>query len=213
MISKKQNLSFISITSHRISNNGSSFKFNALYANVNGKECGLVSMGPCPLPGIGFGPSLFDEISNNKQKNQNSFKTLENIHKRNLQRTKSQFYNLKNIFENLNDDELDELTRKKEKELKELEQKDSELEFDDSKTNYNDNFMIKNSKKIDEKIASQKKKIDQKYRFNKPKLELNEDEKEKMANYTKEIKKLKNYSNHENYDDVMDNFSLYKYMK
>ena len=108
--------SFISITSRNISHNGMGIGFNAVYTNVNGVERGIASIHPL-LPSKHL---LDEEISNYKRNTQKNFNTLGNIHRRNLQRTQSQFFDIKKFLEKMkndNNDKMDKLRFQKEKEL------------------------------------------------------------------------------------------------
>lgn len=201
--------SFISITSRNISHNGMGIGFNAVYTNVNGVERGIASIHPL-LPSKHL---LDEEISNYKRNTQKNFNTLGNIHRRNLQRTQSQFFDIKKFLEKMkndNNDKMDKLRFQKEKELKELEK--SEYNYDSDRTNLNDTFMQTESRKIEQKFGKMRNKIDKKYQFTKPKLEMEEKDKERMNNYIKDIKRLNTFSNAPNFKNVVDEFKLNDYI-
>ena len=154
-------------------------------------------------------------MDNYKQKTQRAYKALENTHQKNLRRTQSQFFDIKKMLDNIKiDDNLERQIKEKEKKLKELESEDYNYDNNyeyDRETLY-DEYMKNKSRKIDKEMSLKKKEIDQKYKFQKPKLEMEENEKEEMEKYIKEIKRLKTYQNNPNFDDVMDTFSLKNYI-
>ena len=208
---RRPQFSFISITSRRICHNGIGIGINTSYMNINGVERGFASIQPI----IPFGKNLLncldDEISNYKRDTENNFKNLENMHKKSMQRTQSQFFDIKKYLEKeLNNDKNDELIRKKEKELKDLEEYENNLDLD--RANLNDTYMFTERRKNNKKITEKRKKIDEKYKFTKPKLEFTEKEKNRMQDYKNEIKRLNTYSNNPHFNSVINDFELNDYI-
>lgn len=196
-----------------IFHNGMGIGVNTLYTNVNGIENKYASITPITplLPSSQFlEKSLDDEISNYKKNTEEAYQQINTIHKRNLQRTKSQFFDIKKFIENMKNDELDEITLKKEKELKDLEEYDNNMEFD--RADLNDTFMQTETNKIKHNFSSMRNKIDKQYKFKKPKLEMNSNDLERMQKYKKEIKRLNTYSNNPNYNNVINTFKLNNYV-
>lgn len=203
--------SFISITSRNITYGGMGFGFNSIYTNVNGAERGMASIHPL-LPQRHFlDKTLDEEISNYKTNYQKNFNTLGNIHRRNLQRTQSQFFDIKKLLEkkkNENNNKMDKLRLQKEKELKELEKSEYNLDA----TNLNDTYMGIESRKINQNFEKMRNNIDKKYQFTKPKLEMEENDKETMDNYIKNIKRLNTFSNAPNFKKIINEFKLNNYI-
>lgn len=209
----RPNFSFISISSRKIFHNGKSLGFNTLYTNINGFERKFASLNINNNNNSFYTERSSDNfsISDYTKKAQIGFQELDKIHQKKMERTRSQFFDIKKLVEEQNNDEMDEKIYQKEKELEELEQEGDDMEFS-STTNLYDTFMETESRKITEEFNSKKKKIDEKYRFNKPKLELDESQKEKINNYKKEIKSLNRYSSNSKYKKVINDFSLNDYV-
>ena len=90
---------------------------------------------------------------------------LNKAHKRKLQRTQSQFFDIKKMIEkknNENNDKLDKLRKQKEKELKELDKSVYNDDFD--KASLCDTYMQTESRKINQKFDKMIKN-DKKYQF------------------------------------------------
>ena len=208
--------SFISVTSRNISHNGRGIGFSAIYTNVNGNERGFASLYPILPQENLLDKTLDEEISNYKQKTHKNFKALDNIHKSNLRRNQSQFLDIKKYLEKMNkdnNDEMDKLRLQKEKELKELEKSvNNNNNYDFDTASLYDTYMQTESRKINQKFDKMKNKIDKKYQFSKPKLEMEEKDKERMNNYIKDIKRLNTYSNVPNFKQVVDEFKLNNYI-
>ena len=208
--------SFISVTSRNISHNGRGIGFSAIYTNVNGDERGFASLHPILPQENLLDKTLDEEISNYKQKTHKNFKALDNIHKSNLRRNQSQFLDIKKYLEKMNkdnNDEMDKLRLQKEKELKELEKSvNNNNNYDFDTASLYDTYMQTESRKINQKFDKMKNKIDKKYQFTKPKLEMEEKDKERMNNYIKDIKRLNTYSNAPNFKQVVDEFKLNNYI-
>ena len=208
--------SFISVTSRNISHNGRGIGFSAIYTNVNGNERGFASLYPILPQENLLDKTLDEEISNYKQKTHKNFKALDNIHKSNLRRNQSQFLDIKKYLEKMNkdnNDEMDKLRLQKEKELKELEKSvNNNNNYDFDTASLYDTYMQTESRKINQKFDKMKNKIDKKYQFTKPKLEMEEKDKERMNNYIKDIKRLNTYSNAPNFKQVVDEFKLNNYI-
>ena len=208
--------SFISVTSRNISHNGRGIGFSAIYTNVNGNERGFASLYPILPQENLLDKTLDEEISNYKQKTHKNFKALDNIHKSNLRRNQSQFLDIKKYLEKMNkdnNDEMDKLRLQKEKELKELEKSvNNNNNYDFDTASLYDTYMQTESRKINQKFDKMKNKIDKKYKFTKPKLEMEEKDKERMNNYIKDIKRLNTYSNAPNFKQVVDEFKLNNYI-
>ena len=109
-------------------------------------------------------------------------------------------------------EESDNSNIKKEQELEDLKQEEEEIDDSRSVLSIDDTFFRNETEKINERFNKEKKRIDEKHKFKKPKLEIDECDKEKMQNHKKQIKKLKKYSKNLNYDKVIDNFSLKEYV-
>ena len=208
--------SFISVTSRNISHNGRGIGFSAIYTNANGNERGFASLYPILPQENLLDKTLDEEISNYKQKTHKNFKALDNIHKSNLRRNQSQFLDIKKYLEKMNkdnNDEMDKLRLQKEKELKELEKSvNNNNNYDFDTASLYDTYMQTESRKINQKFDKMKNKIDKKYQFTKPKLEMEEKDKERMNNYIKDIKRLNTYSNAPNFKQVVDEFKLNNYI-
>ena len=208
--------SFISVTSRNISHNGRGIGFSAIYTNVNGNERGFASLYPILPQENLLDKTLDEEISNYKQKTHKNFKALDNIHKSNLRRNQSQFLDIKKYLEKMNkdnNDEMDKLRLQKEKELKELEKSvNNNNNYDFDTASLYDTYMQTESRKMNQKFDKMKNKIDKKYQFTKPKLEMEEKDKERMNNYIKDIKRLNTYSNVPNFKQVVDEFKLNNYI-
>ena len=208
--------SFISVTSRNISHNGRGIGFSAIYTNANGNERGFASLYPILPQENLLDKTLDEEISNYKQKTHKNFKALDNIHKSNLRRNQSQFLDIKKYLEKMNkdnNDEMDKLRLQKEKELKELEKSvNNNNNYDFDTASLYDTYMQTESRKINQKFDKMKNKIDKKYKFTKPKLEMEEKDKERMNNYIKDIKRLNTYSNVPNFKQVVDEFKLNNYI-
>ena len=208
--------SFISVTSRNISHNGRGIGFSAIYTNANGNERGFASLYPILPQENLLDKTLDEEISNYKQKTHKNFKALDNIHKSNLRRNQSQFLDIKKYLEKMNkdnNDEMDKLRLQKEKELKELEKSvNNNNNYDFDTASLYDTYMQTESRKINQKFDKMKNKIDKKYQFSKPKLEMEEKDKERMNNYIKDIKRLNTYSNAPNFKQVVDEFKLNNYI-
>ena len=208
--------SFISVTSRNISHNGRGIGFSAIYTNVNGNERGFASLYPILPQENLLDNTLDEEISNYKQKTHKNFKALDNIHKSNLRRNQSQFLDIKKYLEKMNkdnNDEMDKLRLQKEKELKELEKSvNNNNNYDFDTASLYDTYMQTESRKMNQKFDKMKNKIDKKYQFTKPKLEMEEKDKERMNNYIKDIKRLNTYSNAPNFKQVVDEFKLNNYI-
>ena len=207
------NFSFISISSRTISHNGIEIGFNSIYTNVDGVERGFASIHPFLPKRHLLDKTLDEEISNYKQNTQKNFKAIDNIHKRNLQRTQSQFFDIKKFLEKKNkenNNEMDKLRIQKEKELKELEKSEYNYEYD--RASLNDTYMQTESRKINQKFDKMRNNIDKKYKFTKPKLEMEENDKIRMQNYKKDIKRLNTFSNAPNFKKVMNEFKLNDYI-
>ena len=84
---------FVSIS--RNISNGMGMELSAIYINVNGVERGMASLHPIPPPKYLLDETLDKEISNYKQNTERNFKALNNVHKRNLKRTQSEFFDIK----------------------------------------------------------------------------------------------------------------------
>ena len=187
--------------------------FSAIYTNINGVERGIASFHPIPPLKYLLDENIDEEISNYKQKTQKNFKTLNKAHKRKLQRTQSQFFDIKKMIEkknNENNDKLDKLRKQKEKELKELDKSVYNDDFD--KASLCDTYMQTESRKINQKFGKMRNEIDKKYQFTKPKLEMEEKDKERMENYKKDIKRLNTFSNSPYFKKVIDEFELNNYV-
>lgn len=201
--------SMICVSSRNIIHNGISFGVNTLYTNINGLERKYTSL---MLPKkINFENYLDNEISNSINNSQRGFKALDNIHQRNLQRTRSQFFDIKKMIENVKDDEIDELTSEKEKELEELEKYGNDIDSKSIST-LNDTYMETETNKINQKMNYRKNQIDKKYQFKKPNLEMDKNDKEKIQNYKNQIKSLNKYSSNSNFKKVINYFDLDKYV-
>ena len=111
-----------------------------------------------------------------------------------------------------NNDEMDKLRLQKEKELKELEKSVNNNNYDFDTASLYDTYMQTESRKMNQKFDKMKNKIDKKYQFSKPKLEMEEKDKERMNNYIKDIKRLNTYSNVPNFKQVVDEFKLNNYI-
>ena len=202
---------FISVS--RNISNGMGMGLSAIYTNVNGVERGMASLHPIPPPLYLLDESLDEEISDYKQNTERNFKALNNVHKRTLQRTQSEFLDIKKHLKkknNENNDKLDKLRRQKEKELKELEKSVNNDDFD--KASLYDTYMQTESRKINQKFDKMRNKIDKKYKFTKPKLVMEESDKERMENYKKEIRRLNTFSNAPNFRKVINEFKLDNYV-
>lgn len=199
--------SFISISSRTISNNGVSLGFNSLYSNINGIERQHISL---LLPKLGQNQPLFEEEPYEHENFAMNFEEAPKFFNNNAQSPKNLFLDMKKDIENENDYELDESILKKEKELQELKEEEKNINLD--KTNLFDSFMESELDKIEKKVGSEKKEFDKKCNFDFPKLEINKSDKEKIHNYKNKIKKLNKYSNSPNYNKIMKNFNLDKYV-
>lgn len=202
---KNFSMSFISCSIQV--NNGMPLSFNRLCTNINGIKRTNVLL---ELPKPDLECILNNEFYNYKRNSETCFKELEDIHQRNLQRTRSQFFDVKKILENTKDDE--------EKKLDDLiSQKTRELEYENdieqrSICSLNDTYMQTEIDKINENTNSLKKEIDKKYKFKRPNLKIDTNDQKKMQGYIDNIKKLKKYSNNSNYNKIINNFNLNKYI-
>ena len=115
------------------------------------------------------------------------------------------------MIENVKDDEIDELTSEKEKELEELEKYGNDIDSKSIST-LNDTYMETETNKINQKMNYRKNQIDKKYQFKKPNLEMDKNDKEKIQNYKNQIKSLNKYSSNSNFKKVINYFDLDKYV-
>lgn len=203
----RQNFSMSFISCNIILNNGIPLSFKGLSTNINGikRTSVLLAM---PKPNLEY--NLNNEFCKYKRNSERCFKALGDIHQRNLQRTRSQFFDAKKILENTKDDE--------EKKLDDLiSQKTRELEYENdidqrSICSLNDTYMQTEINKINETTNALKKEIDKKYQFKRPNLKIDTNDQKKIQGYMDNIKKLKKYSNNSNYNKVINNFNLNKYV-
>ena len=141
-------------------------------------------------------------------------KALDDNQQKEMRRINSQFFDFKedlkqktkNVIE-----EKDDLNLKKEQELEYLKQEEDEIDSR-SVLSIADTYFQNEVEKINESYNTEKKGIDEKHKFKRPKLEMDECDKEKMQNHKKQIKKLNKYSNNSNYNKVINNFSLNDYV-
>ena len=131
-----------------------------------------------------------------------------------MRRINSQFFDFKedlkqktkNVIE-----EKDDLNLKKEQELEYLKQEEDEIDSR-SVLSIADTYFQNEVEKINESYNTEKKGIDERHKFKRPKLEMDECDKEKMQNHKKQIKNLNKYSNNSNYNKIINNFSLNDYV-
>ena len=202
-------ISFMSNTRY-ITNDGMTFGFKTSYSNINGLERKSTSIFlPEKLENI-----LDNGISNYKRLSEKRDKALDDNQQKEMRRINSQFFDFKedlkqktkNVIE-----EKDDLNLKKEQELEHLKQEEDEIDSR-SVLSIADTYFQNEVEKINESYNTEKKGIDERHKFKRPKLEMDECDKEKMQNHKKQIKKLNKYSNNSNYNKVINNFSLNDYV-
>jgi hypothetical protein len=205
----RPNISMLFISCNIQLNNGKSLGVNGLYTNINGIKRVTTFL---TLPNRNLEEDLDNEIFNYNRNSERCFKTLGDIHQKNLQRTRSQFFDVKKRLENKNDDaEIDDLISKKKRELENLKQSEKDIDLL-STTCLNDTYMQTEVNTINQKKDLFKKKVDKKYQFNRPNLEIDKNDKEKMHGYMNNIKKLNRYSSNSNYKKVINDFNLNNYV-
>lgn len=211
MFNRKPNFAIFCMSSRRISRNGISIGLNSTYTNINGIENSFNTIEtPRNMDLKSQINALDDEMSNLKIKKRNNLNQLYDQHQKNLQRCNSQYFDLKNILENLKFDETDKKIKQKEEELRKIKKLNNN--FDVNNTNLNDTFMQCAQKRINNNFNERKKQIKKQYKFEEPKLRFSKD-KEKKQNYIKNIKRLNTYSNNPNFNTVMNNFELKSFLK
>ena len=194
-----------------ITRNGMTFGFNTSYSNINGLERKSTSIFlPEKIENI-----LDNNISNLQRNSEKGIKALDLNHQKKMRRINSEFFDLKKYLTQESENKIEESDNsniKKEQELEDLKQEEEEIDDSRSVLSIDDTFFRNETEKINERFNKEKKRIDEKHKFKKPKLEIDECDKEKMQNHKKQIKKLKKYSKNLNYDKVIDNFSLKEYV-
>ena len=128
-----------------------------------------------------------------------------------MQRTNSQYLDLKNLFENIRIEENDKKIREKKEELRKIKKINKNIDL--NQTNLNDTFMLSEQNRIKKEYNSRKTEIKNNYNFQEPELRNSEINKQKKQNYIKNIKRLNTYSNNPNFKNVVNNFKLNKFLK
>ena len=208
---RKSQISILYMSSRRISRNGISISLNTTYTNINGHEkisCTLNKNSINLKKQINM---LDDGISNFKTKKNDYFQKIKDEHQKTLQRTNSQYLDLKNLFENIRIEENDKKIREKKEELRKIKKINKNIDL--NQTNLNDTFMLSEQNRIKKDYNTRKTEIKNNYNFQEPQLRHSEINKQKKQNYIKNIKRLNTYSNNPNFKNVVNNFKLNKFLK
>ena len=212
MFQRKPQFAIFCMESRRISRNGVSIGLNATYTNINGVENMFCTIEKPKKINLKKQINLLDdEMSNFQVQKRNNFEKLHTEHQKNLQRCNSQYFDLKNLFENLKIEENDKKIKEKEEELRKI--KNLNKEIDLNRTNLNDTFMYNEKQRITKNFNERKKEIKKQYVFEEPQLRCSEINKKKKQNYIKNIKRLNTYSNNPNFKNVVNNFHLNSILK
>mgnify|MGYP006916221878 CR=1 FL=1 len=221
--SDEHNFSFISITNTSISRNGVSLGLNTFYSNIDGQENKFASLTLANNNLPFFNNNKFrlmndyDNINNNidnetfnyKKNTRQLFRELENNQKQDLEDIRNLNNNKIKLLKEQKDDKYDKLIENRRKQLQELEEDEDDI---DSTTNLEDSFYLKGINKINDYKKEEINKIDKEIYFNKPKLEIEDDDNEIINNYKNKIKSLNKFSNHPNYNKIMKQFNLDDYV-
>jgi hypothetical protein len=208
---RKPQISILYMSSRRISRNGISISLNTTYTNINGHEkisCTLNKNSINLKKQINM---LDDGISNFKTKKNDYFQKIKDEHQKTLQRTNSQYLDLKNLFENIRIEENDKKIREKKEELRKIKKINKNIDL--NQTNLNDTFMLSEQNRIKKDYNTRKTEIKNNYNFQEPQLRHSEINKQKKQTYIKNIKRLNTYSNNPNFKNVVNNFKLNKFLK
>ena len=208
---RKPQISILCISSRRITRNGISISLNTTYTNINGHEkisCTLNKNSINLKKQINM---LDDGISNFKTKKNDYFQKIKDEHQKTLQRTNSQYLDLKNLFENIRIEENDKKIREKKEELRKIKKINKNIDL--NQTNLNDTFMLSEQNRIKKDYNTRKTEIKNNYNFQEPQLRHSEINKQKKQTYIKNIKRLNTYSNNPNLKNVVNNFKLNKFLK
>lgn len=208
---RKPQISILYMSSRRISRNGISISLNTTYTNINGHEkisCTLNKNSVNLKKQINM---LDDGISNFKTKKNDYFQKIKDEHQKTLQRTNSQYLDLKNLFENIRLEENDKKIREKKEELRKIKKINKNIDL--NQTNLNDTFMLSEQNRIKKDYNTRKTEIKNNYNFQEPQLRHSEINKQKKQTYIKNIKRLNTYSNNPNFKNVVNNFKLNKFLK
>ena len=208
---RKPQISILCMTSRRITRNGVSISLNTTYTNINGHEnmfCTLNNENINLKKQINI---LDDGISNFKTKKNDYFQKIQNEHQNNLQRTNSQYLDLKNLFENIKIEENDKKIEEKKEELRKIKKINKNIDL--NQTNLNDTFMLNEQNRIENDYNTRKTEIKNNYNFKEPQLRHSEINEQKKQNYIKNIKRLNTFSNNPNFKKVVNNFKLNNILK
>ncbi len=199
------------MSSRRITRNGISISLNTTYTNINGHEkisCTLNNNSINLKKQINM---LDDGISNFKTKKNDYFQKIKDEHLKTLERNNSEYLDLKNLFENIRLEENDKKIREKKEELRKIKKINKNIDL--NQTNLNDTFMLSEQNRIKKDYNTRKTEIKNNYNFQEPELRNSEINKQKKQNYIKNIKRLNTYSNNPNFENVVNNFKLNKFLK
>ena len=208
---RKPQISILCMSSRRITRNGISISLNTTYTNINGHEnmfCTLNNENINLKKQINI---LDDGISNFKTKKNDYFQKIQNEHQNNLQRTNSQYLDLKNLFENIKIEENDKKIEEKKEELRKIKKINKNIDL--NQTNLNDTFMLNEQNRIENDYNTRKTEIKNNYNFKEPQLRHSEINEQKKQNYIKNIRRLNTFSNNPNFKNVVNNFKLNNILK
>ena len=215
MFQRKHQFGILCMSSRRISRNGVSISLNTTYTNLNGvgnmfSTIEFRNENEICKNKLNF---LEDEMSNFEIEKKNNLKKLKNEHQKNLQRCNSQYFDLKNILENLKIEENDKKIEQKKEELKRIRNINKNINMDLNGTNLNDSYMFNEKKKLENNYMERRKEINNKYKFKEPELKNSEVNNKRKQNYIKNIQRLNAYSNNPNFNNVINNFNLKSFLK
>jgi len=208
---RKPQISLLCMSSRRITRNGIFISLNTTYTNINGHEnmfCTLNNENINLKKQINI---LDDGISNFKTKKNDYFQKIQNEHQKNLQRTNSQYLDLKNLFENIKIEENDKKIREKKEELRKIKKINKNIDL--NQTNLNDTFMPNEQNRIKNDYNTIRTEIKNNYNFKEPQLRYSEINNQKKQNYIKNIRILNTFSNNPNFENVVNNFKLNNILK
>ena len=214
MFQRKHQFGILCMSSRRISRNGVSINLNTTYTNLNGvgnmfSTIEFRNENEICKNKLNF---LEDEMSNFEIEKKNNLKKLKNEHQKNLQRCNSQYFDLKNILENLKIEENDKKIEQKKEELKRIRNINKNINMDLNGANLNDSYMFNEKKKLENNYMERRKEINNKYKFKEPELKNSEVNNKRKQNYIKNIQRLNAYSNNPNFNNVINNFNLKNFL-